>query len=162
MPGLRQAAIATMRVSKKAQCGTRAMLELALHYGRGVVSLSHIARSQGISLKYLEQVMTPLRRAGMVEATRGAGGGYRLTRPPGEIRVGELIRALKEPMEPVECLEDGRHCDRVSRCQARTIWSDLHRIIETALDRITLQEILDRAPANENPGATPEALPSKP
>lgn len=146
-----------MRVSKKVQCGTRAMLELALHYGRGVVSLSHIARVQGMSLKYLEQVITPLRRAGMVEATRGAGGGYRLTRPPREIRVAELIRALQEPMEPVECLQDARRCDRVSRCQARTIWSDLHHIIETALDRMTLQDILDRAPAEEIPGAAPKA-----
>lgn len=144
-----------MRVSKKAQCGTRAMLELALHYGRGVVSLSHIARNQGISLKYLEQIMTPLRRAGMVEATRGAGGGYRLTRAPGEIRVGELIRALQEPMEPVECLQDDRHCDRMSKCQARTIWSDLHHIIQRALDGVTLQEILDRAPANQKLAATP-------
>ncbi len=135
-----------MRVSKKAQCGTRAMLELALHYGQNVVPISHIARIQGISMKYLEQVMTPLRRAGLVEATRGAGGGYRLTRPPKEIRVAEVIRALQEPMEPVKCLQDTRLCERVSRCQARTIWSDLHQIIESALEKITLQEILDRAP----------------
>lgn len=150
-----------MRISKKAQCGTRAMLELALHYGQGVLSLSQVARTQGISLKYLEQIMTPLRRAGLVEATRGSGGGYKLTRPPWEIRIGELIRALQEPMEPVECLQDALHCERVSRCQARTIWSDLHHIIETALDRITLQEILDRAPGNENSKASPGPWPSR-
>lgn len=155
MSGLRQAALETMRISKKAQFGTRAMLELALHYGRGVISLSHIAHTQGISFKYLEQIMTPLRRARMVEATRGVGGGYRLTRPPWEIRVGELIRALEEPMEPVECLQNARHCDRVSKCPARTIWSDLHHIIQGALDGITLQEILDRASAEEKSTTAP-------
>lgn len=138
-----------MRVSQKAQCGTRAMLELALHYGKGVVSLSHIARTQGISVKYLEQIMMPLRRAGMVEGVRGAGGGYRLRRPPWDIRVGEVIRALEEPMEPVQCLQDEGHCNKVEGCKARGIWADLHRIIRDALDRMTLQEVIERAPSGQ-------------
>lgn len=136
-----------MRISQKAECGTRVMLELALHYGQGLVPLSRIARTQGISLKYLEQIIRPLRRAGMVRGVRGASGGYRLARPPWEIRVGEMIRALEEPMEPVDCLREETHCQRAQGCKARGIWADLHRIVQEALDNLTLQEVLQRAPS---------------
>ncbi len=131
-----------MRLSKKAQYGTRAMLELALNYQRGVVSLSHIARQQGISLKYLEQLIRPLRRAGMVEGTRGATGGYRLRRSPSQISVGEVIRALEEPMNPVECLDDTRLCHRADQCRARGVWAYLSQSIQRTLDAITLEDIL--------------------
>ncbi|MGQ9653244.1 MAG: RrF2 family transcriptional regulator [Thermodesulfobacteriota bacterium] len=131
-----------MRLSKKAQYGTRAMLELALNHGRGVVSLSHVARQQGISLKYLEQLIRPLRRAGIVEGTRGATGGYRLTRSPSQISVGEVIRALEEPMNPVECLDDTRLCERSGQCRARGVWAYLSHSIQRTLDAITLDDIL--------------------
>jgi Rrf2 family protein len=136
-----------MRLSKKAQYGTRAMLELALNYGQGYVSLSRIAREQGISLKYLEQLIRPLKRAGIVESMRGAAGGYRLSRPPSMIRVGEIIRALEEPMNPVECLDDSQRCDRSSKCRARDIWAYLSSSIQRTLDSITLQEIIDKKPS---------------
>lgn len=129
-------------MSKKAQYGTRAMLELALNYDRGVVSLSRVARQQGISLKYLEQLIRPLRRAGIVEGTRGAAGGYRLSRPPSQVSVGEVIRALEEPMNPVECLDDTRLCERSGQCRARGVWAFLSHSIQRTLDGITLEDIL--------------------
>lgn len=131
-----------MRLSKKAQYGTRAMLELALNYNHGFTSLSHIAKGEGISLKYLEQLIRPLKRAGMVESIRGAAGGYRLSRPPAEIRVGEIIRALEEPMNPVECLDDSGLCERSGQCKARSIWIYLSQSIQRTLDGITLADIL--------------------
>lgn len=131
-----------MRLSKKAQYGTRAMLELATKYERGYTSLSHIAREQGISVKYLEHLVRPLRRAKIVESLRGAAGGYRLARPPAEIRVGEIIRALEEPMNPVECLDDSDLCERSGQCRARNIWIYLSQAIERTLDGISLEEIL--------------------
>jgi Rrf2 family protein len=131
-----------MRLSKKAQYGTRAMLELALSYERGFISLSHIAREQGISLKYLEQLIRPLKHTGMVESSRGAAGGYRLSRPPSEIRVGQIIRALEEPMNPVECLDNSELCDRAGKCMARSIWAYLSNSIHRTLDGITLDDIL--------------------
>jgi Rrf2 family protein len=131
-----------MRLSKKAQYGTRALLELAANYDQGYVSLSHIAKEEGISLKYLEQLMMPLRRAGMVESQRGAKGGYRLSRSPSQISVGEVIRALEEPMNPVECLDDSKLCERTERCRARRLWIHLSRSIQKALDEISLEEIL--------------------
>jgi Rrf2 family protein len=131
-----------MRLSKKAQYGTRAMLELALHYQRGVVSLSHIARAQGISLKYLEQLIRPLKQAGMVKSMRGASGGYELNRPPSCIYVGEIIRALEEPINPVECLDNSDWCERSGKCRARGVWVFLSRVIQDALDGITLDDIV--------------------
>jgi Rrf2 family protein len=132
-----------MRLSKKAQYGTRAMLELALGYDRGFTSLSLIAKEQGISLKYLEQLIRPLKRAGIVESFRGVSGGYRLSRPPSDIRVGEIIRALEEPMNPVECLDDSGLCERSTQCQARNIWIYLSDAIQRTLDGITLENILN-------------------
>ena len=132
-----------MRLSKKAQYGTRAMLELALGYDRGFTSLSLIAKEQGISLKYLEQLIRPLKRAGIVESFRGVSGGYRLSRPPSDIRVGEIIRALEEPMNPVECLDDSGLCERSTQCRARNIWVYLSDAIQRTLDGITLENILN-------------------
>jgi Rrf2 family protein len=131
-----------MRLSKKAQYGTRAMLELALNYDEGFISLSNIAREQGISLKYLEHLIRQLKRAGMVMSLRGAAGGYRLVRRPSEIRVGEIIRALDEPMNPVECLDNSELCQRTDQCRARSIWMYLSDAIQRTLDSITLEEIL--------------------
>lgn len=131
-----------MRLSKKAQYGTRAMLELALNYDEGFISLSHIAREQGISLKYLEHLIRQLKRAGMVTSLRGVAGGYRLVRRPSEIRVGEIIRALDEPMNPVECLDNSELCQRTEQCRARSIWMYLSDAIQRTLDSITLEEIL--------------------
>jgi Rrf2 family protein len=131
-----------MRLSKKAQYGTRAMLELALSFELGFISLSHIAREQGISVKYLEHLMRQLKKADMVQSLRGAAGGYRLSRPPSEIRVGEIIRALEEPMNPVECLDNSEICDRSEKCRARSIWIYLSSAIQRTLDGITLKEIL--------------------
>jgi Rrf2 family protein len=140
-----------MRLSKKAQYGTRAMLELALNFRAGYISLSHIAREQGISLKYLEHLIRQLKRAGMVKSLRGAAGGYRLTRPPEKIRVGEIIRALEEPMNPVECLDDSGLCERSDECRARSIWIYLSKAIQRTLDAITLAEILRHHDEGYNP-----------
>ncbi len=115
---------------------------MALNYDRRVTSLSHIAREQGISLKYLEQLIRPLKRAGIVAGLRGAAGGYRLSRPPSRITVGEIIRALEEPMNPVECLDDSGLCERSDQCTARNIWIHLSQSIQRTLDGITLEEIL--------------------
>jgi Rrf2 family protein len=138
-----------MRLSKKAQYGTRAILEMALHYDRGVVSLSHISREHGISLKYLEQLVRPLRKAGIVQGLRGAAGGYRLSRAPSEIRVGDVIQALDERINPVQCLDDLRYCDRTEECRARGIWVALSESIHSALNGITLQEIIQHGELEE-------------
>src|SRR5688500_17894819 len=98
-----------MKVSSRTHYGLRAMTELAKVHGGGALSLSEIASREGMPLPYLEQVIGQLRKAGLVEGTRGAHGGYRLTRSPDEIKVGEIVRVLDGPdaTAPVECVADG-------------------------------------------------------
>src|SRR5947208_8910833 len=117
-----------MKVSTRAHYGLRAMTELARVYGQGALSLSEIATREHLPLPYLEQVIGPLRKAGLVEGTRGAHGGYRLARAPRGISVGEIVRVLDGPDATalVECVGesyiDGA-CARESDCLSRPLWS---------------------------------------
>src|SRR5918995_306966 len=95
-----------LQVSQRTHYGLRAMTELAKAYGQGPRSLAWIAGAQHLPAGYLEQLAIPLRRAGLVESTRGAHGGYQLARPPELVSVGEIVRALEGPVTPVECLAD--------------------------------------------------------
>lgn len=135
-----------MRFSAKEQYGLRAMAELASRYGQGSIPLSEVAQSQGISLATLEQVVAPLRRAGLLASTRGASGGYALARPPAEITVADVLRAVEGDLAPVPCLEAGAAaCERVRRCATRPVWALVRdRLVET-LERTTLADICRRA-----------------
>src|SRR4030042_4976120 len=94
-----------MKLSAREQYGLRAMIELGRHHGRGPVSLSEVAEAQGVSLGYLEQIIPLLKEADLVESTRGAHGGYELTRSPLEITVGDIVRALEEGfIVPLKCI----------------------------------------------------------
>ena len=93
-----------MKLSTKGRYSVTALYELALHYGEGVVPLKTIAKTQGISENYLEQLMVPMRRAGLVESVRGAQGGYTLALPPEEVTIGRIITAVEGPIALVDCL----------------------------------------------------------
>ncbi len=114
-----------MKFSTKEQYGLRAMAELARRHGRGPVSLSEVAQAQEISLSYLEQIVAPLRRAGLLHSTRGAHGGYTLTRQPAAITAGDIIRALEGSIMPIRCVTEDRECapcDREDHCATRSVW----------------------------------------
>ena len=112
-----------MKLSAREQYGLRAMIELGRRYGDGPVSLSDVAEAQGVSLGYLEQITPLLREANLVESTRGARGGYQLRRPPREITVGDVVRALEEGyIMPLKCIpgtEEEESCSRTEVCGAR-------------------------------------------
>ena len=133
-----------MKVSAKEQYGLRAMAELADRYGEGPVPLSEVAHAQGLSLDYLEQIVPALRDAGLVDSTRGAKGGYELTRPADEIIVGDVLRALDGDILPVLCVSesDARPCVRSDICAARTVWRTIRDRVIEALDGMTLADIL--------------------
>ena len=101
-----------MRFSTKSRYALRLMEELAQRNSDCCVSIKEISESQNISLKYLEQIVTPLARAGLVAGERGSHGGYRLTRPPEEYTAGEIIRAIEGPTVPVPCMEDMKNTSR--------------------------------------------------
>ncbi len=135
-----------MRFSTKEQYGLRAMADLAAHYGEGPISLGEVAHSQGIALATLEQIVAPLRRAGLLESTRGASGGYALARPPAEITVADVLRALEGTLVPIPCLEAGAvaRCERASQCTTRPVWALVRdRLVET-LDHTTLADVCNQ------------------
>ena len=132
-----------MRVSAKELYGLRAMGEFARHFGEGPLSLAEVARSQGISQAYLEQIAIDLRRAGLLHSKRGAQGGYYLADPPEATTAGDVIRALEGSILPVQCVAEERcqPCTLEQGCSARGIWEQVRdRLVET-LDSITLADL---------------------
>jgi Rrf2 family protein len=122
------------------------MTELAKAYGGGPLALSEIARTEGLPATYLEQLMAELRRARLVEGVRGLHGGYTLTRKPGQITVGEIVRVLEGPISPVDCTAEdyaAGSCAREPDCLSRSVWQRVKESIDAVLDATTLQDLLD-------------------
>jgi Rrf2 family protein len=120
------------------------MSEFARYYGQGPRSLTEVARDQGMSQAYLEQIAIDLRRAGLLESRRGAHGGYLLTQAPEKTTAGDVIRALEGAILPVQCVAEERcvPCDHEDQCTARSIWEKVRdRLVET-LDGVTLADLL--------------------
>jgi len=133
-----------LKISTKGRYATRLMLDLALHYNSGYVSLKAVAQRQSISDKYLEQIITQLSRAGLVRSARGAQGGYRLTKDPAECTVGDILRATEGSLAPVSCLDDASQCDMASSCIAMEIWRKVEKAVDDVVDNITLADMVQR------------------
>ncbi len=132
-----------MKLSTRGHYGLLAMVELARRYGRPPVSLSEIAQTGELPLPYLEQLFGSLRQAGLVEGTRGVRGGYRLTRAPSEISVGEVVRVLEGPIGPVDCAIEGENadcCSRSSACATKEMWQRVRESILEVLDNTSLAD----------------------
>ena len=133
-----------MKISTRGRYALRLMLDLAV-YGDGTpVSLKDVSKRQGISDKYLEQIVTPLSRSGIVRSVRGAGGGYLLTRNPADYTVGEILRPLEGDLAPVECATDGEYCQRCNECVTVTLWQEIHRAVSQVVDNTTLADLAER------------------
>ena len=120
------------------------MLELATHYGEGTIELREIAEKEDISPKYLEQVIVPLRTAGLVKSVRGSKGGYTLAKPPSNISLREIFEGLEGPVNLVDCLVDPEACQRTSTCVTREIWKEVSDVIEKVFGSVTLEEMVNR------------------
>lgn len=132
-----------MRMSTKGRYGTRAMLDIALNYEKGPVSLRELAQRQELSVKYLEQLIQPLKAAGLVRSVRGAGGGYTLAKLPSEINLLQVIQAL-ETISPVDCLDTPEACPRVSKCATYDVWKELQDSTNNILASLTLVDMVER------------------
>lgn len=132
-----------MKFSTRARYGLRAMLELALNYGKGPVSVKTISENQEISEAYLEQLLALLGKAGLVKSVRGAQGGYLLAQEPAGIRVGDIIRALEGPIAPVDCVKrkDPLICTRAEKCVSRIVWERIRDAVDEVLDSLTLEDL---------------------
>lgn len=136
-----------MRVSTKGRYALQVMLYLANHDTGEFIPLKAISENQGITVKYLEQIIPPLNRAGYLHSARGNNGGYRLARRPEEYIVGDIIRVSEGSLAPLACLEDSGHgCGRESSCQARHFWAGLDEAIRTYVDSMTLADVASFRP----------------
>jgi Rrf2 family protein len=136
-----------VKLSTKGRYGLRAMFDLAQHYGSGPIPLKSVAERQDISEHYLEQLISGLKKAGLVQSVRGAQGGYSLARKPGEITVSDVLRVLEGPMGPVDCVleQDAVKCSRANDCISRIVWEKLRDSMIKTMDSITLQDMCEEA-----------------
>lgn len=137
-----------MKVSTKGRYALRIMLDLAMHNSGELVPLKDIARRQGITLKYMEQIISPLSKAGFVQSLRGSAGGYRLARNPSDYTVGSILRVLEGPLAPTACLEtDINECPRVESCPTISFWNGLNKVINDYVDSVTLEDLMNEETA---------------
>lgn len=138
-----------MKISTRGRYGIRLMLALALHYEQGTIPLKVIAKDQGISEKYLEQIINPLTKSGLVKSFRGAQGGYALTDPPSQTTVGEVLRVLEGSLSPVDCV-DHPNCANADTCVSLSIWKKMKDALDQVVDAITLEDMAKEY-AEKNP-----------
>lgn len=133
-----------VNVTSKGRYALRVMLDLAQHPEEGFISLKTVAERQGISMKYLEMIVGHLKKAELLESTRGKEGGYRLSRPAESYTVGEILRSIEESLAPVSCIKDGSvNCDHASLCRTIPMWKELDDITNAYLDSVRLNDLLD-------------------
>jgi len=137
-----------MKLTTKGRYAVTAMLDLALHSVTNPITLSDISSRQGLSLSYLEQLFSRLRRNGLVASTRGPGGGYQLGRSPELIKVAEVILAVNEPIDATGC-KGKRSCQDGNVCLAHDLWLDLSDEIYNYLNNITLADVISRQSLRE-------------
>jgi Rrf2 family iron-sulfur cluster assembly transcriptional regulator len=140
-----------VRLTTKGRYAVTAMLDLAIHHGDGPITLADIAQRQGISLSYLEQLFSRLRKRSLVASVRGPGGGYSLARDAGEIFVAEVISAVDENVDTTRC-HGAHNCQNNQRCLTHDLWQDLSTRIYDYLNGISLQDLMSRRGVQEVAG----------
>ena len=134
-----------MKVSTKGRYALRMLVDLAEHRNDGYIPLKTISERQGISKKYLEQIILIFNKSDMLRVNRGAQGGYMLARTPDKYTVGEILRLTEGSLAPVECVDqDPITCERCAACPTYPVWKGLSEVVNTYLDGITLQDIVDQ------------------
>ena len=132
-----------MNVTTKGRYALRVMLDLAQHPDDGFISLKTIAERQLISMKYLESIVGSLKKAGLVESSRGKEGGYALSRPAEDYPVGEILRCTEDKLAPVSCITpDGVACAQASLCLTLPMWRELDELTNRYLDTVSLRDLL--------------------
>jgi Rrf2 family protein len=134
-----------MKLSTRSRYGTRLLLDMAQHYNQGPIQLGDIAKRQEISVKYLEQIIIPLKKAHFIETVRGPKGGHILARPPAEITLAEIVSLLEENVSLVECTENAEICRRSETCPTRLIWKEMAQAMFGLLKTITLADLVEKA-----------------
>lgn len=140
-----------MKLSSRTRYGMRAMLELALEYGKEPLQIKTIADREDISNKYLEQLIAMLKSSGLVRSIRGPRGGYVLARPPAEIKLKDIFVTLEGPITTVECLEHAEYQANCTDCATRKIWSEIQGAILNILESRSLQDLVEETKESKDP-----------
>lgn len=138
-----------MRISTKGRYALRLMLDLAMNNTNSPVCLKDIAGRQGISDKYLEQIISILNKAGYVKSIRGAQGGYILAKEPREYTVGDILRLTEGSLAPVACVEEDDSCERIKDCATLFVWKRMNEAINQVVDSITLEDLVTEEKTKE-------------
>ncbi len=135
-----------IRLSTKGRYGTRLMLNLAHNYndGKDAIILKNVSDDEEISIRYLEQIIIPLKINKLVKSIRGAGGGYILARHPSKIQLIEILNSLEGPMSLVDCVEDDEYCDRMPNCATYEIWKEASFMLKDYFENLTLKDLMER------------------
>ena len=138
-----------MKLTTKGRYGLRAVIDLAMYAKKEPVSLSDVAERQNISISYLEQLIAKLKKAGIVQSTRGAQGGYALAKAPENISVGEILRALEGSLSPVDCSavdgEGETECSASNFCVTKYVWKRINDSINDTVNNMFLSELLEES-----------------
>lgn len=132
-----------MKISMRGDYGVRAVIDLAANYGAGPVQSKDIAARQGVPESYLDQLLTVLRKAGLIRSIRGPQGGHMLARPPGELTMAKVVKALEGSLSPVECLESPA-CEGVPDCAQREVWQRVQASVEDILNSVTIADLTEQ------------------
>lgn len=134
-----------MKITYRGDYALKALLDLAINYGT-LVTIHELAARTQTPIKFLEQVLLDLKRGGFVESRRGKIGGYLLARQPSQIRIGEVVRFIEGPLEPISCLEEHYSgCSDIYKCVFRRIWQEVSRATSEIVDNITFQDLANQA-----------------
>ena len=138
-----------LKLSTRGKYGFRAILELAINYGSGPIPLKNVSEKLDISQKYLEQLVTSLKLAGLIKSVRGAHGGYALAKHPSEIKLSEVIQTLEGSIAPSECVNNSAVCLRSKSCVARGVWIQMKEAMNGVLKSTTLQDLVEQERVQE-------------
>ncbi|MFA5144684.1 MAG: Rrf2 family transcriptional regulator [Candidatus Omnitrophota bacterium] len=135
-----------MRITYKGDYALKAVLDLALNYEAGVVPIHELAERIDAPVKFLEQVLLDLKRGGFVESRRGKIGGYALARPPSQIELGQVIRFIDGPIEPIGCVNEGyANCKDLYKCSFRKVWKEVASAVSGIVDHLTFEDLAKQA-----------------
>ncbi|MFC1884790.1 RrF2 family transcriptional regulator [Thermodesulfobacteriota bacterium] len=133
-----------MKLTTRSRYGTRMMLDLAEHYDEGPVHIADISKRQDISVKYLEQLIIPLKKGDFIKSVRGPKGGHLLAKSPEKITIGEIVKLLEGGIDLTGCVANPDECQRSSGCPTRSVWEEATKAMYDKLNSITLEEMLKK------------------
>ncbi|MGL1862020.1 MAG: Rrf2 family transcriptional regulator [Pseudodesulfovibrio sp.] len=139
-----------MKLSARSRYAARLLLDLGMHEAGKPVRATLLSENTGVTVQFIEQIIRPLKKAGLVKSVRGAAGGHMLDKPAADITLGEIVRVMEGAINIVNCLDPDSKCERSDDCRTRSVWERASRAMEKELDSITLAELID----------TPDGCPS--